>query len=86
MAFAGDVCEEMRDIAEVWLFGTDAAQKRYVGRHDKWQRCPGSSREAPSNATVRSVSDAGVLKSSRKDNACNAVVYKGTTRKERVGC
>lgn len=64
MALAGNVCEEVGDIAEVWLFGTDAAQKRYVGRHDKWQRRPGSSREALSNALVRSVSGAGELKSS----------------------
>ena len=62
MAFAGNVCKEMRDIAEVWLLGTDAAQERYVGRHDIWQRRSGSSREALSNATVRSVSGAGELK------------------------
>ncbi len=50
MAFAGDVCEQVGDIAKVWLLGADAAMKRYiVGRHCRHlQRC---------ETLVRSVSD-----------------------------
>ena len=63
MAFAGNVCEQVGDIAKGWLFGTNAAQKRYVGRHDKWQRSSGSSPEALSDELVRSVSGAGEFNS-----------------------